>query len=159
MVQLARMGVPSGLNRTYFADTDFRKQRRSWKIRLAPHSKRRMGGWGTWRSIDALVGFVQLRSDLTLVVMSASGSSQASNQISIWTPCGPAPWYSGLPDDRAPRAGGRFQLAALLVEISAGLYMKRSSPTGAPPSAGACGPPSTRRTACSSWPPPLSISA
>ena len=27
IVQLARIGVPSGLKRTYFAETDFRKQR------------------------------------------------------------------------------------------------------------------------------------
>jgi len=45
----------------------------------------------------------------------------------------------GLLDDRAPRAGGTFQLAALLVVISAGLYMK-----GAPRRAAASAVPAGR---------------
>ena len=52
IVALARIGVPSGLNSTYFAFTVLRKTWRSARIRLLPHSKPRTGGRGSCAGID-----------------------------------------------------------------------------------------------------------
>ncbi len=97
------------------------------------------------------MGFVHSKSVLTLAVTSASGVSHASNVISIWTFCGPAPANSGRLAEGAPRACGRFQVADFEVVISAGLYMKTSLVVAGSPS-------TTVSNAFLSWP-PVSISA
>src|SRR5471030_973854 len=72
---VARIGVPSGRNIVYLAETDSRYPRKSARTLLLPHSKVRIGGL-CWRLLaDDEVGLVHSKRVLTSSETSPKRSS------------------------------------------------------------------------------------